>query len=683
MEAGKYSPSALRVLVVDDDRITLVLLKRLLNLCNYDNVTTVMDASTALEMLRERKDRDDQFDLVIGDVFMVDGINGFKLLELIGLEMEIPVIMLSAKNEMEIMMKGIKNGACDYLVKQVRNIWMHVARKNRADPRNKISNDSDNAGQKLQSGDGKNGDKDGANQTKTHSKKNKKDEAGAEKDREEKSQKKQRIEWCAELHKKFVEAIDQIGIERAVPKKILEVMNVDGLSRDNVASHLQKHRLYLKKLNDGTLKNWSPFTNGQQAWLSGRTSANSHMSVAERSHHHQKLGRNEPSPSFAGASSSNNPFVRTNSQSAFGTHSAFPTRSIQIMCSQENMGIPLREGMEPVVRGVNLHDDTVPVPVPLQEASRFISSGNTYAMASSGELSGASQCLPPGPSGTSSTNLSNAMVLNASRPISCGTSGSSVANITNGDPPLGMSMCFPLSYSCASYASVLRAKILGASRSIPFDADDFFNKVVDGEMLAPSPHLPLQSPWLVNHALVQIEPSSSSLFNQVSSQFIQVPREPHQFAGLGNSSSSTLGSSSSIRHKFSNLQIGNSVMPAQRPSGGGAVGNITEGGTFDQQAVGDQANNGNEPPVSTREMQIGNYVIPAQMPNGVCAIGNLPEGGTFDHHAVGDQVNNCSELPTGTSEADNGVNVALEEFFADRANQDFLDNYDDSFYGNL
>ena len=53
-------------------------------------VTMVTDAKTALDMLRERKDVD-QFELVISDVVMPD-IDGFKLLELIGLEMDIPVI---------------------------------------------------------------------------------------------------------------------------------------------------------------------------------------------------------------------------------------------------------------------------------------------------------------------------------------------------------------------------------------------------------------------------------------------------------------------------------------------------------------------------------------------------------------------------------------------------------------
>lgn len=58
-----------------------------LNICGL-TVTTTNHAKTALKMLRENKNR---FDLVISDVHMPD-MDGFKLLELVGLEMDLPVI---------------------------------------------------------------------------------------------------------------------------------------------------------------------------------------------------------------------------------------------------------------------------------------------------------------------------------------------------------------------------------------------------------------------------------------------------------------------------------------------------------------------------------------------------------------------------------------------------------------
>jgi two-component response regulator ARR-B family len=50
-----------------------------------------MHAEMALEILRARKDHADQFNLVITDVHMPE-MDGFKLLEVISLEMDIPVI---------------------------------------------------------------------------------------------------------------------------------------------------------------------------------------------------------------------------------------------------------------------------------------------------------------------------------------------------------------------------------------------------------------------------------------------------------------------------------------------------------------------------------------------------------------------------------------------------------------
>ncbi|KAG2607262.1 hypothetical protein PVAP13_4NG179900 [Panicum virgatum] len=491
MDAGKF-PAGMRVLAVDDDRVSLMILEKQLKHCNY-NVTTVTDAKTALDMLRERKDVD-QFDLVISDVVMPD-IDGFKLLELIGLEMDIPVIMLSANDETETVMKGINHGACDYLVKpvcleQLRGIWTHVVRNSKCDPRNTISGGNDVSGQKIQSGDVDKGEKDGENHTRKYSKKKKKDIDCADEDKENglSTQKRQRVQWPGELHRKFVEAVNQIGMDRAVPKKILEVMNVDSLTRENVASHLQKYRIFLRKLSEGKLKKSSPFADGPKAWHSDWVPANSNMNVAESSEHYPELGRYQSAPSLVTSPRSSNLFASMNSPSVLGAHSFLPTQSVQLGSSQRNACIPRRD-TDLAGHGVN--------------------------------LSGASQCFPSGP-GSSFANIPNGVVFNTSKPLSLGISGSSFANISSDSPPLASSMRFPSPLSGSCYASILRGKILGANRGIPFD------DIADGEIQAPSIHLPLHSSELVNQSPDQIQSSFAGLFNQVA-------REGHQFAGPSNS----------------------------------------------------------------------------------------------------------------------------------------------------
>ncbi|CAL0332823.1 unnamed protein product [Lupinus luteus] len=60
--------------------------------------------------------------------------------------------------------------------------------------------------------------------------------------------KRPRLVWTPNLHKRFVDAVAHLGIKNAVPKTIMQLMSVDGLTRENVASHLQKYRLYLKRM---------------------------------------------------------------------------------------------------------------------------------------------------------------------------------------------------------------------------------------------------------------------------------------------------------------------------------------------------------------------------------------------------------------------------------------------------
>ncbi|KAM1226867.1 hypothetical protein ACFX2J_006156 [Malus domestica] len=60
--------------------------------------------------------------------------------------------------------------------------------------------------------------------------------------------KRPRLVWTPQLHKRFVDVVAHLGIKNAVPKTIMQMMNVEGLTRENVASHLQKYRLYLKRM---------------------------------------------------------------------------------------------------------------------------------------------------------------------------------------------------------------------------------------------------------------------------------------------------------------------------------------------------------------------------------------------------------------------------------------------------
>ncbi|KAI3755531.1 hypothetical protein L1987_55334 [Smallanthus sonchifolius] len=59
---------------------------------------------------------------------------------------------------------------------------------------------------------------------------------------------KQRRCWSTELHRRFVNALLQLGGSKAAtPKQIRELMQVDGLTNDEVKSHLQKYRLHTKR----------------------------------------------------------------------------------------------------------------------------------------------------------------------------------------------------------------------------------------------------------------------------------------------------------------------------------------------------------------------------------------------------------------------------------------------------
>ncbi|KAK6133406.1 hypothetical protein DH2020_032870 [Rehmannia glutinosa] len=62
------------------------------------------------------------------------------------------------------------------------------------------------------------------------------------------SQRKARRCWSPDLHRRFVNALHMLGGSQvATPKQIRELMKVDGLTNDEVKSHLQKYRLHTRR----------------------------------------------------------------------------------------------------------------------------------------------------------------------------------------------------------------------------------------------------------------------------------------------------------------------------------------------------------------------------------------------------------------------------------------------------
>ena len=98
------------ILIVDDDDRIRNLLKDYLSENSYI-VSSAGNAEEAKEKLEYVK-----FDIIILDV-MMPGQNGYELTKEIKKQMKVPIILLTAKGEVENRIKGLELGADDYIGK--------------------------------------------------------------------------------------------------------------------------------------------------------------------------------------------------------------------------------------------------------------------------------------------------------------------------------------------------------------------------------------------------------------------------------------------------------------------------------------------------------------------------------------------------------------------------------------
>lgn len=155
-------------------------------------------------------------------------------------------VVMSTDGKTNAVMKGIRHGACDYLIKPIReeelkNIWQHVVRKkwneNKELEHSGSLDDNDRHKRGNDDAEYASSVNDGADVSLKPQKKrsNTKEEDDGEIENDDPSaSKKPRVVWSVELHQQFVSAVNQLGIDSTISNDyyliviFLKMLNVHG-----------------------------------------------------------------------------------------------------------------------------------------------------------------------------------------------------------------------------------------------------------------------------------------------------------------------------------------------------------------------------------------------------------------------------------------------------------------------
>lgn len=121
-----------RILIVEDEEAIAKMISMNLKVSNYDT-KIYSDGLEAAEALKE----DSEYDLALLDV-MLPGMDGFELLEIVK-QYRIPVIFLTAKDDIEFKIQGLRGGADDYIVKPFEVLELLVRIEKVLERENKLS----------------------------------------------------------------------------------------------------------------------------------------------------------------------------------------------------------------------------------------------------------------------------------------------------------------------------------------------------------------------------------------------------------------------------------------------------------------------------------------------------------------------------------------------------------------
>ncbi|KAL6523409.1 hypothetical protein OROGR_017012 [Orobanche gracilis] len=253
-----YDPTIfeVHVLLVDHDVSSLFETARLLQFNSY-KVTPVHDASIASSILSQG---DANFNLVMVDV-KTSNLQGFKLVH-DAVSMDLPVIVMAAIATPTLVKCAIEDGAFLFMQKptasdELKYLWQHALRETTRRSKEKGKPCGEKSGREDVEVDkmiesvtmnrdllmNKVNDRRGRREIISFSSDdNNNDDDNVPAGQCTSMKPKMCTEWTRELHEKFMAAVKQLGDGRCFPKDILELMNVPGLTRMQVASHLQKCR---------------------------------------------------------------------------------------------------------------------------------------------------------------------------------------------------------------------------------------------------------------------------------------------------------------------------------------------------------------------------------------------------------------------------------------------------------
>ncbi|WP_302626952.1 response regulator transcription factor [uncultured Eubacterium sp.] len=122
-----------KILIVEDEEAIAKMIAMNLKVAGYDT-KIFMDGIKAAEEIQMNH----TYDLILLDV-MLPGIDGFQLFDIVK-QYGIPVIFLTAKDDLESKIRGLKGGADDYIVKPFEVLELMVRIEKVLERSNKLEN---------------------------------------------------------------------------------------------------------------------------------------------------------------------------------------------------------------------------------------------------------------------------------------------------------------------------------------------------------------------------------------------------------------------------------------------------------------------------------------------------------------------------------------------------------------